>query len=800
MSLYRIAVYTVLFLLTAPEVHAQEDALGEGYLVWESPRSGRWRLWSRQLDGTNLRRLSPDEKDRDHFCPHISPDGQQILYLSYPQGRNAYQDHTPGQDVSLHLIQADGSGDRVVVKRARAYFEDRAALWTGPQSFVYIADDGTTRQHNLSNGQDQPLTAERHAKHGWLTNTTLTHATDGRPRFRPYDPTNQTLGPAHQHKGCQPYFSPDGTWGYWMQAAGGPIRRIHLPTGQTGDILAKNDPRLPAGRGYLYFPMFSADQRLLVFGASPDQHDHFKSDYDIFAAPTDPATLEIIGPPVRYTFDKGCDRFPDVFARPWELGYHSGEAPFTVELAAEEGKEKWQWHIDSKGGKRKKKLRHTFKKSGRYTVEARRGDRLLKARVQVLEARPPQPLQAALQNDRTIIVLFDEPIQNDGIKAKLASGARLSSAEISPDGYRLTLHLDRALKGPDQLRLSRVADRAQRRNRMDEQTLAIKPPQWPVHDEGLVFVWHTGSKRQSHPLRPRGQARLSSQQSMRLAKGAYWADGADADLLQRIRASGELTIEAVVTPDHIDQYGPSRIVTFSANANARNFTLGQEGGSLVLRLRTTKTGSNGTSPQVTLCTAEAGKPAHILLSYRPGRLVCYRDGELTLDTDAVQGTLDNWENQHLLMGDEWDGGRDWAGHLEGVALYDRFFSPDQAQAHATEYRTLLLGRPPTRRWTVEAQLISASTPPTLEQILPYRSALIACEYQLLSPGTDIPQRLRVAHWALLDGESTWSPPQPGQAVRLEIEPYAAHPQLESVYMADSLEPDFDIPLYHALGP
>ena len=60
---------------------------GGGFVVWESNRSGAWRIWHRKLDGSDLRRLTPDEKGRDHFCAHIRPDGKKLVYLSYPSGR-----------------------------------------------------------------------------------------------------------------------------------------------------------------------------------------------------------------------------------------------------------------------------------------------------------------------------------------------------------------------------------------------------------------------------------------------------------------------------------------------------------------------------------------------------------------------------------------------------------------------------------------------------------------------------------------------------------------------------------------
>ena len=35
--------------------------LGPGFVVWESNRTGRWRIWRRELDGSNLRQISPEE-------------------------------------------------------------------------------------------------------------------------------------------------------------------------------------------------------------------------------------------------------------------------------------------------------------------------------------------------------------------------------------------------------------------------------------------------------------------------------------------------------------------------------------------------------------------------------------------------------------------------------------------------------------------------------------------------------------------------------------------------------------------
>ncbi len=294
--------------------------LGQGFVVWESNRTGRWRIWRRELDGSGLRRISPEEAGRDHFCPHLSPDGTRLVYLSYPAGSDTYQDKAPKGGVPLYLIKSDGTGNTRLTGSARGYSEDRAAVWLDNDHLVYIDGDGFTRQFDLGSGKSVRLTEKSVSGqgfgHGYLINATRTHATTGVPTFSLYDGSHSRITQQKAEGGCQPYFSHDGRWGFWMGGGGGPINRINLKTRQVSPILKANDPRMPKNRHYLYFPMVSRDGRMFACGASPNQHDHFKSDYDIFVSRMNPETLEIVGEPVRYSFDPGCDRFPDVFLAP----------------------------------------------------------------------------------------------------------------------------------------------------------------------------------------------------------------------------------------------------------------------------------------------------------------------------------------------------------------------------------------------------------------------------------------------------------------------------------------------------
>lgn len=212
---------------------------------------------------------------------------------------------------------------------------------------------------------------------------------------------------------------------------------------------------------------------------------------------------------------------------------------------------------------------------------------------------------------------------------------------------------------------------------------------WPGNRDALAFLWpRAGSTNQitgpkgtvvfNCRVRPRGKAKMSPNGAMDVTGGAMIAQGADEPLLSACRKSHQLSIEARITPANVRQGGPARIVSFSTDAYHRNFTIGQERDRLILRLRTPRTGENGLRPESTLCKLEAGKTHHVIVSYSPGRLVCYLDGRRVLDAGAVRGDFSNWSAQHLLFGDEWRDSRDWAGTLDHVAIHSRVICAKEA--------------------------------------------------------------------------------------------------------------------------
>ena len=84
------------------------------------------------------------------------------------------------------------------------------------------------------------------------------------------------------------------------------------------------------------------------------------------------------------------------------------------------------------------------------------------------------------------------------------------------------------------------------------------------------------------------------------------------------------------------------------------------------------------NPQVNLAKIKPGEPMHVVVSYFPGNLHCYINGKLTYAGSDLQGDFSNWEPCHLLFGNEYEGDRNWQGELKGIAIYNRFVSPEEA--------------------------------------------------------------------------------------------------------------------------
>lgn len=107
---------------------------------------------------------------------------------------------------------------------------------------------------------------------------------------------------------------------------------------------------------------------------------------------------------------------------------------------------------------------------------------------------------------------------------------------------------------------------------------------------------------------------------------SYWLKTATPTTLlsKRIRETSQFTIITTVATADISQTGPARIISISSDNSHRNFTLGQQGTNLNLRIRTPITGENATDIKLSVPDVFANTRSHyIVITYAQANLKVY---------------------------------------------------------------------------------------------------------------------------------------------------------------------------------
>src|SRR5204862_512140 len=141
--------------------------------------------------------------------------------------------------------------------------------------------------------------------------------------------------------------------------------------------------------------------------------------------------------------------------------------------------------------------------------------------------------------------------------------------------------------------------------------------------------------------------------------------------------------------------------------------------------------SENAAPQpLELFALTEGEGCHVAISYAPGALACYKNGKTALVSNNIKGSFNNWSEQHLLFGSNWDGQHAWNGRLEGIALYTRATTTKEPQQDYAAYTDRIKDRKPPPRLELPAKLREKSKTPSLEQLGMYTQALLAYEYEV----------------------------------------------------------------------
>ncbi len=152
-------------------------------------------------------------------------------------------------------------------------------------------------------------------------------------------------------------------------------------------------------------------------------------------------------------------------------------------------------------------------------------------------------------------------------------------------------------------------------------------------------------------------------------------------LADAFKSSSEITVEAWIKPAAVTDSGLARIVTLSNGPAARNFTLGQSGGSYHFGLRTTTTNLNAGNKALAAGPVKNGLDHVVCTRDKTGLTRFYLNGQET-GSRMVEGDFSNWDSGFALaLGNEVDANdghdRAWLGEFRLVALYNRALSGEE---------------------------------------------------------------------------------------------------------------------------
>jgi Tol biopolymer transport system component len=83
--------------------------------IWfNSTRTGLMQVWRMETDGSNPTHMVKEEANC--WFPHVSPDGNWVVYIAYQKGDVAPGDHPANKNVELRVVSSDGGESKTILK------------------------------------------------------------------------------------------------------------------------------------------------------------------------------------------------------------------------------------------------------------------------------------------------------------------------------------------------------------------------------------------------------------------------------------------------------------------------------------------------------------------------------------------------------------------------------------------------------------------------------------------------------------------------------------------------------------
>jgi hypothetical protein len=330
---------------------------------------------------------------------------------------------------------------------------------------------------------------------------------------------------------------------------------------------------------------------------------------------------------------------------------------------------------------------------------------------------------------------------------------------------------------------------------MARMTFGVPSHQWPPPKKNLVLAWSDGmprtgdadSEMENH-LVHHGKAFLDERGRMKLQGGWFDLTGAVEGIGKACHESGAFTFEFILTP-HGRTDGPQggTVATLSGHG-AELFRITQRKEELYLSVTT----SVGSSPELELGKLLPDVENHVLVLLEADTIRATLNGVESRKRSQIVGRLQDWHTDTLRFGAAMDGSLPWHGRVERVLFYSEALPPVEIRQHAYLAQATIKDRKAPHQWKAKLRLVQASPLPTLEEILPYKNALVRHLYEEVSDEGKPAQparRIAITHWAWLDGQ-----PMPaqklrvGEVVNLPLQGLEEHSELATLFVKDTLDP------------
>ena len=511
----------------------------------------------------------------------------------------------------------------------------------------------------------------------------------------------------------------------------------------------------------------------------------------------DPVTLDAIGKAVRLTAEPATDRYPDVWQEKLPLGSHFLEGPSDVTLQTPD-KTSAQWFIDDKPAGEAPQLTHHFTKTGDHWIEARNGKSTLTGLVHLRRPTPPYVTLVRRRQADRLTLSFSEPVTVENARAASADGRPLSLGPLTGEGRVCDVLIDDSVK---EISLSGVKDLAQRPSVMKHERLSVPSLAWPQSREGLVFAWANKATPSiglpdAAPERT-GKAFWNASGGLDIRGGTAEFEGLGDAIGKACGKSRAVCLEGMIrplVPPYDRELRP--ILSLETEDGETLVQLSQRISTLVLRVAT-EAHPRPSDNEYILGRLRTGSSYHFVVSYKNGEVTAVLDGaEMSIRTlgserlRAASGPL------HFRIGRSQDtpDGSHWSGTIEHLAVYDRVPTATEALSLYDLIAPALKERAGERQRKVKAKLVKASRVPTLQEITPYREALMTCLYEVLPKDQEkdkqeLPAgtRITVTHWVWVNGERAHEIDlTPGAVSELWVDPLAQHTEVKGLVNRNDL--------------